>query len=63
MEPLWTEQQYAEYRDCSVSTVQKERVYGGGCPYVKLGRQVRYRPEDARAWIADRVIHSTSEAA
>ena len=61
MEPLWTEEQCAEQRSCSVSTLQKERVRGDGPPFVKMGRLVRYRPEDVQVWIANRVIASTSE--
>lgn len=61
MEPLWTEQQCAEHRRCAISTLQKERVRGDGPPFVKLGRLVRYRPEDVLAWVAAKVVNSTSE--
>lgn len=60
---LWDEGQLAAYRGCAVSSIQKERVRGDGPPFVKLGRLVRYRPEDVRAWVAERVVNSTSEAA
>lgn len=63
MEPLWDEQTCAEHRGQPVSTLQKERVRGDGPPFVKIGRLVRYRPEDVRAWIAERVVTSTSAAA
>lgn len=63
MEPLWNEDQYARVRGFSVSTAQKERHRGDGPPYVKIGRLVRYRPEDVRAFVADHVVSSTSEAA
>lgn len=62
-EPLWTEQECADHRRSTVSTLQKERHRGDGPPYVKMGRLVRYRPEDVRAWIAARIVRSTSEAA
>lgn len=66
MEPndlLWDERQHAAYRGCAVSSLQKERVRGDGPPFVKMGRLVRYRPGDVRAWVAARIVHSTSEAA
>lgn len=63
MEPLWDEKQCADFRKIAVSSLQKERGRGGGCPYVKQGRLVRYRPEDVRQWIAARVVQSTSQVA
>ena len=47
----------------SKSTMEKLRVYGGGPQYLKLGRLVRYRIEDLEAWLADRVVASTSDVA
>lgn len=61
MDALWNEEQCAAFRGCAVSTLQKERVRGDGPPYVKQGRLVRYRPEDVQAWIAARVVQSTSQ--
>ncbi len=37
-------------------------VRGDGPLMVKVGRLVRYRPEDIEAWIASRTVASTSEA-
>ena len=34
------------------STLQKDRVVGGGIPYVYVGRLVRYRLSDVEAYIA-----------
>jgi predicted DNA-binding transcriptional regulator AlpA len=62
MEPLWTEEQCAQHRGCSKSSLQKERVRGDGPPFVKIGRMVRYRPEDVREWIARQIVGSTSAA-
>lgn len=45
----------------AVSTLQKKRVSGDGPPFVKLGRAVRYRLADLDAWVAARVVSSTSE--
>lgn len=43
---LWSEKACATYRGCSVSLCQKERHLGKGPAYLKIGRLVRYRPED-----------------
>lgn len=63
MEPLWDESEAARHIGKAVSTLQKDRLRGDGCPFVKIGRLVRYRPEDVRAYIAARVVQSTSQAA
>ena len=47
----------------SKSTLEKLRVFGGGPKYLKLGKAVRYRIEDLDAWLAARVISSTSQQA
>jgi predicted DNA-binding transcriptional regulator AlpA len=62
LEPLLNVEQVAEITGRSVSTLEKDRLYGGGPPYTKMGRLVRYRPCDVREWLAARVRKSTSEA-
>lgn len=49
LEPLLTEQEYARILKRSVASVRRDRLLRQGCPYVKLGALVRYRPEDVRA--------------
>lgn len=61
MKPLLEEEAAAPLIGWSVSTLQKKRVAGDGPPYVKLGRSVRYRPEDLEDYVAARVVTSTSE--
>jgi predicted DNA-binding transcriptional regulator AlpA len=34
------------------STLQKDRVSGGGIPFIRLGRLVRYRQSDVTAYLA-----------
>jgi excisionase family DNA binding protein len=46
----------------SERTLERLRVIGGGPQFVKAGRSVRYRQSDIEAWIAQRVVGSTSEA-
>lgn len=62
MKPLLKEEDAAPFAGLSVSTLQKKRVSGDGPPFVKIGRSVRYRPEDLEAYVAARVVGSTSEA-
>lgn len=51
----------ADWLDQAPNTLAKMRVTGGGPRFVKLGRSVRYRVSDLEAYIADRVVTSTSE--
>jgi len=54
------ETQAAELLGVSVRTLQAWRVRGGGPVFVKLGRSVRYRPDDLESWISSRRVASTS---
>ncbi len=49
LETLLTEHEYATITKRSVASVRRDRLLKQGCPYVKLGALVRYRPEDVRA--------------
>lgn len=49
LEILLTEYEYARITKRSVASVRRDRLLRQGCPYVKLGALVRYRPEDVRA--------------
>lgn len=59
---LINENEAARLRGQSVRTLQAERVKGGGCPFVKLGRSVRYRRSDILRYIEQRIVSSTTEA-
>jgi predicted DNA-binding transcriptional regulator AlpA len=61
LEPLLSVAQVAKLTGRAVSTLEKDRLTGSGPRYVKLGRQVRYRPADVRAWLSGRVRRSTSD--
>jgi predicted DNA-binding transcriptional regulator AlpA len=45
----------------SVRTFEALRLKGGGPPFVKLGRAVRYRRGDVLAWTAGKLRRSTSD--
>ena len=63
MKPLLDEESAAPLVGMTVSTLQKKRVTGDGPPYVKMGRNVRYRPDDLESYVAERVVTSTSHKA
>jgi len=52
----------AAYTGISKSTLEKLRVTGGGCPYIRIGRVVVYDPDDLDAWLAAHRRKSTSQA-
>jgi excisionase family DNA binding protein len=51
----------ANYLGLSPSTLNKLRCTGTGPIYFKLGRAVRYDPQDLDHWLAARRISSTSQ--
>jgi len=59
---LMNENEAALLRGQTVHTLRAERIRGDGCPYVKLGRSVRYRRDDVAKFIASRVVKSTTQA-
>jgi predicted DNA-binding transcriptional regulator AlpA len=59
---LLTDRQVSEITGRARSTLQKDRLAGGGIPYVYIGRLVRYRWSDVQAYIAALpTCRSTSE--
>ena len=48
---LLSEAEYAAERGVSVRTIQRERALRVGPPFIKIGRQVYYRPAAIEAWI------------
>lgn len=59
---LLTEDQAADLIGLTSRFLQARRHRGNGPPFVRISsRCVRYRPEDLREWIADRVKTSTAE--
>jgi hypothetical protein len=56
-----TQAEYAQLRRCSVRTIERERLHGTGCPFVKLGGRVLYRRTDIDHFMAAHVRNSTSD--
>lgn len=47
---------------CSTALIERNRWAGGGIPFIKINRAVRYRKSDALAWLAQyQPQQSTSE--
>jgi predicted DNA-binding transcriptional regulator AlpA len=60
---LLTDREVSQITSRARSTLQKDRLVGGGIPYVYVGRLVRYRASDVEAYIAALpTCRSTSEA-
>lgn len=51
IQDLISEANYAAQRGVSVRTVQRERAQRIGPPFIKLGRQIFYRPAAIEAWL------------
>jgi excisionase family DNA binding protein len=62
-ENLLTQTEVAKLTGLSKRTLERMRITGDGPRFCKLGRRVLYRLVDVDAWVASRVVASTSEAA
>lgn len=58
---LLSETQTAELLGLSIRTLQSWRLRGGGPPFAKVGRAVRYRRSDLELWLEQRLRVSTSD--
>lgn len=58
---LLTTDQLALLRKVPRSRIEKERMTGGGPPFVKDGRLVRYRLGDYRSWVASQQRHTMTD--
>lgn len=54
----------AYVRDCSKATMERDRWAGGGIPFIKIGRAVKYRKSDVLGWLDKcQAQNSTSDKA
>jgi excisionase family DNA binding protein len=58
---MLTQSECAELLRLSERTLERLRVSGLGPKFVRCGRSIRYRVADLEAWIASRVVTSTSQ--
>jgi hypothetical protein len=63
VEQLLTETDVSRLTGRAVSTLQKDRCAGGGIPFVRLGRLVRYRESDVAVYLASLPAHSSTTEA
>jgi predicted DNA-binding transcriptional regulator AlpA len=62
LDPLLSDRDVQEITGRARSTLQKDRVIGSGITFIRIGRLVRYRQSDVRAYIESLPAHlSTSE--
>jgi hypothetical protein len=62
LDPLLSDRDVEKITHRARSTLQKDRVAGSGIPFVRIGRLVRYRQSDVRAYLdALPAYRSTSE--
>jgi predicted DNA-binding transcriptional regulator AlpA len=61
MKKLLTEKQVATLLEVSIKTLQGWRLKGGGPPYVKMGRLIRYAESDLEAYVIEKRRTSTSD--
>lgn len=50
-EALFDQRVVAQIRGCSLATMERDRWAGGGIPFRKIGRQVRYKKADVLSWL------------
>lgn len=53
----------ASHVGLTVATLAKLRCWGGGPAYLKLGRRVMYERHLLDAWVSERRVRNTSDAA
>jgi len=59
---LLDEKTVATQLNCEVKTLQAWRCRGVGVPFVRVGRLIRYKPEDVADYIESRRVRSTSQS-
>lgn len=57
---LSTEREEAARLRLSMRTLQAWRTKGGGPPFIKLGKAVRYNPAEVDAWLAGQARTNTA---
>lgn len=59
---LWDDKQLAKRLSVADQTPRAWRLRGGGPPFVRLGRRIRYQPRDVEKFISEQPrFHSTAE--
>ena len=61
MATLLTQREVAEALRLSERTIERMRRVGNGPRFVRINHSIRYRQQDCDAYVAARVVASTSE--
>jgi predicted DNA-binding transcriptional regulator AlpA len=56
IDPLLNQQQTADILSMSEAWLEQSRFRRTGLPYIKIGKSVRYRQSDIKAWIEQHTI-------
>lgn len=56
-----TEKQLAETTQRSIKSLQRDRISGGGIPFIRFGGKILYDPEDVDTHMKSNKFTSTSE--
>jgi hypothetical protein len=59
---FFTEHQLAERWQVSLKKLQADRIKGDGCPFIRVGRCIRYRLTDVLHYEDSRLRRSTTES-
>jgi len=51
IENLLDEKDVARITKRSVASVRRDRFLRKNCPFVRIGKSIRYRPSDVEAWL------------
>lgn len=60
-EKFLTERQLADLTHRSIKSWQRDRIRGGGIPFIKCGGKVLYDMTDVNEWLVANKFSSTSE--
>jgi hypothetical protein len=63
MSDLMTAREAADYRRCSLRTLDRERADGSGPPYARIGARIYYRRADLDAYIIAHLLGGERDSA
>jgi len=55
---LYTTEEAASYLKLAISTLEHWRIAGRGPAYVRVGNQVRYRPQDIEDYLEQQLVRA-----
>lgn len=62
--PLMLNQKmYCEITGKSAATAEQDRIYGRGCPFVRMNRSIRYPLNDVVSWLESLPRYSSTTEA